>query len=180
MSNFLPSAPQLALLVSMGIMIFVLWRRSNKHFGRGGKAYEAPPRVSKLVDNRDLALSDAPAEIARWQVEMYELSRELKGEIDTKLALLQLLIRQANEAAERVERATNQQIASDTSHSRDALDALENWQPTGSAPPTPAQLPQARNIYALADRGISAATIAAETGLSLGDVEMTLSLRERV
>ncbi len=92
----------------MGLLIMMLWRRSSRHFGRGGKAYEAPHRVSKLQDDRDLALADAPPEINRWQVEMYELSREMKGELDTKMAVLQILIRNASEAAERLEQALAQ------------------------------------------------------------------------
>lgn len=108
MLNLLPSTPQLIMLLAMGLLIMMLWRRSNRHFGRGGKAYEAPHRVSKLHDDRDLALADAPPEITRWQVEMYQLSRDMKGELDTKMAVLQLLIRNANEASDRLERALAQ------------------------------------------------------------------------
>lgn len=108
MLNLLPSTPQLIMLLAMGLLTMMLWRRSNRYFGRGGKAYEAPHRVSKLQNDRDLALADAPPEINRWQVEMYELAREMKGELDTKMAVLQLLIRNANEASDRLERALAQ------------------------------------------------------------------------
>ena len=108
MLNLLPSPPQLILLLAMGLLIMMLWRRSSRHFGRGGKAYATPHRVSKLQDDRDLALADAPPEIGRWQVEMYELSRDMKGELDTKMAVLQLLIRNASAAADRLERAVAQ------------------------------------------------------------------------
>lgn len=176
MSNFLPSAPQLAILVAMGVMIAVLWRRSNKHFGRGGKAYEAPHKLAPTSDDRDKALIDAPPEVTRWQVEMHELARDLKGEIDTKLALLQLLIRQANQAADRLERAARS--AAGDRHVGDALDAIDHWQPDAATTTVPATLPNAQKVYALSDRGLSPGAIAAETGLSLGDVEMTLSLRD--
>ncbi len=172
--------PQLIILVAMGMMIWVLWRRSNKHFGRGGKAYEPPHRLSKLETNRDLALSDAPPEISRWQVEMYDLSRELKGEIDTKLALLQVLIRHANEASARLEKATQHAERLGLSGERDLLGAIESWQADAETTPAPTRHPQAEKIYALADRGASAAAIAMETGLALGDIEMALSLREQV
>ena len=108
MLNLLPSTPQLILLLAMGLLTMMLWRRSSRHFGRGGKAYETPHRISKLHDDRDLALADAPPEISRWQVEMYELSRDMKGELDTKMAVLQLLIRNASDAADRLERAVAQ------------------------------------------------------------------------
>lgn len=179
MPSFLPSTPQLVLLAAMGMMIWVLWRRSHKHFGRGGKAYESPHRVSQIEDNRELALSDAPPELSRWQVEMYELSRDLKGEIDTKLALLEVLTRNANEACARLEKATQHAERLGITGERDLLGTIESWQPDAACSPTPAPLPQADKIYALAAQGASAASIAATTGLSLGDVEITLSLREQ-
>ena len=130
MLNLLPSTPQLILLLAMGLLIMMLWRRSSRHFGRGGKAYEAPHRVSKLHDDRDLALADAPPEVNRWQVEMYELSREMKGELDTKMAVLQILIRNASEAAERLEHA----LAQAEQHSLTNAPAAGTQPPAASAP----------------------------------------------
>lgn len=179
--NFLPSSPQLILLAAMAIMIWVLWRRSNKHFGRGGKAYEPPHRISKLEQDRDLALSDAPAEVTRWQVEMHELAREMKGELDTKMAVLQLLIRQATDAAARLDEAVQRAERLGLNRLADPLAALENWTPGAEqdvAAGEPARHPQAGQIYALADAGQAPAAIARQTGLSLGDIEMVLSLRE--
>jgi len=42
-------------------------------------------------------LSSAPVEIQRWQVEMFDLQRELKAELDMKIVVVQSLIRQADE-----------------------------------------------------------------------------------
>jgi hypothetical protein len=182
MSQFLPSLPQFLMLAGMGLMIYILWRRSSRHFGKGGTAYQPQRRVSPLEQSRDLALSDAPPEVLRWHVEMHETARDLKAEIDTKLALLQILIRDANAAATRLEQAAER---AEKLGVRDSLAAIEAWateEPHYEMPPNttaPAAPPESSRIYALADRGYSWASIAHETGLPLGEVEMAMSLRGR-
>ncbi len=42
-------------------------------------------------------LASAPVETQRWQVEMFDLQRELKAELDIKIVVVQSLIRQADE-----------------------------------------------------------------------------------
>jgi hypothetical protein len=170
---YLPSTPQMIMLAAMGVMIYMMWRRSHKHFGRGGTAYEPIKRFSKLEAERDLALADAPPDVNRWQVEMHDLARDLKGEIDTRVAILQVLLRQADEAAARLR-------GLGFGESQDPLAALERWQADAAPPPNngSAQHPLAAKILQLADEGLSPADIAEKTGLPLGDVEIALSLRE--
>lgn len=48
-------------------------------------------------------LSDAPEETQRWQVAMFELQRELKGELDSRIAIVQGLLRQVDERIARAE-----------------------------------------------------------------------------
>ena len=183
MSQFIPSLPQLLMLIGMGLMIYILWRRSNRHFGKGGTAYQPSRRVSPLEQSRDLVLCDAPPEVTRWQVEMHETARDLKAEIDTKLALLQVLIQHAEAASDRLERALENAEQKGIRTALDPLAAIEAW----GADDAPAELPfaaestppQSSAIFALADQGFSAASIAHETGLPLGDVELAMSLRSR-
>jgi hypothetical protein len=181
MARFIPSLPQLFMLIGMGLMIYILWRRSNRHFGKGGTAYRPQRRVSALEKGRDLALCDAPPEVTRWQVEMHETARDLKAEVDTKLALLQILIQQSNSAAERLEQAIAIAEQKGIRTALDPLAAIDAWrEDDADAPPSPpAELapPQSNAIYVLADQGYSAASIAHETGLPLGDVELVISLR---
>jgi hypothetical protein len=120
--NYLPSSPQMIMLVAMGLMIWVLWRRSHKHFGSGGTAHAPIKRFSKLEDDRELALADAPPDVNRWQVEMHELARDLKGELDTRIAILQILLRQADQTAARLR-------GLGLGESLDPLAEIERWQP---------------------------------------------------
>jgi hypothetical protein len=179
MSHFLPSTPQLILIVALGLMTMVLWRRSNKHFGRGGKAYEAPHRLSKLDNDRDVALADAPTEVTRWQVEMYELARETKAEIDTKLTVLQVLLRQTNEATARLDQAIRRAERLGLDRTRDPLAAIEQWDANAAETPVDEALAPAdvEAIYRYADQGEAPSAIAMKTGMPLGEVELALSLR---
>jgi hypothetical protein len=155
-------------------MIWVLWRRSHKHFGSGGTAHAPIKRFSKLEDDRELALADAPPDVNRWQVEMHELARDLKGELDTRIAILQILLRQADQTAARLR-------GLGLGESLDPLAEIERWQPENAASvSSQTQHPLASQILALADDGKTPAEIAAATGLPLGDVEIALSLREQV
>ncbi|HTN75254.1 MAG TPA: hypothetical protein VL096_08410 [Pirellulaceae bacterium] len=188
MLEFLNSSPQLLMIAGIGVVIWVLWRRSSKHFGRGGTAYKPAHRIQSLKTDRDLAMIDAPPELARWQVEMYDTARDLKGEIDTKLAVLQMLTLHANEATARLEHAIERAEKLGLGSALDPLAAIEAWDDRDKSLDRPPQAgdvdalvrhPQAALIYALADQGQDATRIAAQTGLPQGDVEMTLSLRSR-
>lgn len=44
-----------------------------------------------------LPLSDAPLQTRRWEVAMFDLQRELKGELDSRIAVTQSLIRQLDQ-----------------------------------------------------------------------------------
>lgn len=50
-----------------------------------------------------LPLSDAPQETQRWQVAMFDLQRELKGELDSRIAVTQSLIRQLDQRIATIE-----------------------------------------------------------------------------
>lgn len=186
MPDLLPSLPQFLLLVGMGIAILMLWRRSARHFASASEDKSSPHQRVTMEKNREAALLDAPPELTRWQVEMYDTARDLKGEIDTKLVMLQALTRHANEATARLQQAIDRAEKLGLRRALDPLAAIEAWGTTRDGDETPppevasgdpAQQAQTQQIYALADAGRNAQAIANETGLPLGDVEMTLSLR---
>lgn len=128
---------------------------------------------------------------------MHDLARELSGKLDSKIRVLELLIREANEAAARLEAAVRSEVSvknsgrpvhSDTSSrgTRSALEAPGRPQPISplataaidaKKPLKIANNPRFERIYALADAGMSATTIANQIGSQVGEVELILSLR---
>lgn len=69
---------------------------------RRGTAKLQPPARSLRAPSHNL---DAPVEVGRWEVHMHETARNLMGELNTKILMLEQLTRDANAAAERLERA---------------------------------------------------------------------------
>jgi hypothetical protein len=54
---------------------------------------------SSAVDSR----LDAPPSFARFDVAMHETARDLMGRLDTKIVIIEQLVREANQAADRIE-----------------------------------------------------------------------------
>lgn len=141
-----------------------------------------------------VGLMDAPATVVRWEVGMHELARELRAELDCKMAAMQSLIVQAHEESNRltavIERAERLGIAP----VKDTMQAIA--QLGESCPPVVAEIerrlaamapdvgqPQgfnqelAEKIYALADEGRNARMIAQQLRAPIGDIEFALGLR---
>lgn len=77
-------------------------RRPRHQIPRLGEARHRPQSLSETPPC-PASLDDAPPEWTRWQVAMHELARDLKGEIDTKLAALQTLVALARQESDRLE-----------------------------------------------------------------------------
>ncbi len=69
---------------------------------RALKQYESPLRTSGGTPAHML---DAPADVGRWEVQMHETARNLMGDLNTKIVIVEQLVRDANAAAERLEKA---------------------------------------------------------------------------
>lgn len=94
-------------LLGMALLVFgwVMFRLMIKRQSRGSRQ-PSPERqvrntrreMEKMAPrDSDTALRDAPSEVLRWQVEMHETARDLKGELDTRIALLNATIRLADQ-----------------------------------------------------------------------------------
>ena len=96
------------LLLAAGVALasWLLLRGSRRRWISSQRATADPKQVRQSLaePSRDSALSDAPPEVLRWHVELHETARDLKAEIDTKLAALSALTKLAREEADRLER----------------------------------------------------------------------------
>lgn len=187
------SGAMLALGVTM--MLVILLRRSGKYYRKlkwqsrkaGNPAARQAPAKDQMAKMFDRAspLLDAPATVVRWQVEMQELARELKAEIDTKMCLLQVLTQRSNEAAERLEAAAAraQRLGCVERQEPETPDSAGSTlaQAAAARPSTPplGVAPYCDQVYAMSDSGENVADIADHIGLPVGDVEFALSLRSQ-
>jgi hypothetical protein len=110
-----------------------------------------------------------PAEARQWQVELHDLARTTRAELDTRLAALQQLLVEADRRIARLEKLE-----------RGA--ALKSNMPRPHFDPPPADRdetagPRTAAIYAMADAGLNVAAIANRLNEKLSEVETTLRLR---
>ncbi|MHB0957710.1 MAG: hypothetical protein ACYC0X_18345 [Pirellulaceae bacterium] len=158
------------LLAGILLLILILFRRSYRHQRRQNRPCPDPASRPKSVRAADRVLSEPPVQVTQWQVEMHELARTLKAELDTKMRLLQLLIGQARVESERLE-----QLLAVGDPSR--LSAGETVGSDRGGAVCEEIHPQQSAIYAMADTGHSPQEIAARLGAPQGEVEFVLSWR---
>jgi hypothetical protein len=198
-----PGGAQILFLLGLGLMIFILLVRSRRYF-RQATQYQVPRPPAKAPIKAAKASTAPSKEYEKWEVAMHELARDLAGQVDTKIRVLELLIREANEAAARLETALDRKsdpgsrlerltAPKDASEplSRDTHAALDD-SPARTSIPKSARIkssrgskepltiagnPRFERIFALADAGMSPTTIAKQIGSQVGEVELILSLR---
>ena len=93
-----------ALLLLLGVVMLtlILLRRWNRYFKKLKSAARKESRPAERESKTGQPLLDAPPELLRWQVEMHETARELKAELDTKIAVLQRLTIDARRESQRL------------------------------------------------------------------------------
>ncbi|MFK8114504.1 MAG: hypothetical protein AB8B91_20050 [Rubripirellula sp.] len=142
---------QLLMVAGFVMLGWVLARRTLGRRKQVNRDARAANRVLKQIREHKepaLPLCDAPVETQRWQTAMFELQRELKAELDTRIVVVQTLLQQVDQRIAR----------------------LESMSPSASISGGKHQA-----ILNLLRSGHSAKEIATETGLPIGDVEMTIS-----
>lgn len=188
------------MLVAGFILLgWVLARRTILQRRRAGRESQASGRaLSKLRDSKPAAvpLCDAPVETQRWQVALFDLQRDLKADLDTRIAIVQSLIRQADQ---RIEHLSRLQRAGGPGPSGaapegpseaaagEAADSQSPGEAAGTLPSSEASagradleaIPEFRQIAELARRGYPAAEIAERLGQPVGDVELALATLSR-
>ncbi len=191
----------LLFLAGVLLLIVILLRRAYRYQRRRRAESRddrfAPPRDTALPPRSTTVLADAPPSVLRWQVAMHEAVRDLRAEADSKMRALQALVRRAEEASARLEAAMVHAQRSGAAEDDDLeilrqlgdevasrAGAARTW---ASGVQLPAVLPhelgqvplwQQRQVVDLAQQGKSPAQIAESIDLSLGDVELILSMSD--
>lgn len=208
------SVAQAVFLGGLALMIGVLMVRSRRYF-RQVSDYQAP-RPDAGPPNRSVPQSPSPRAAAqtaspprdfeKWEVAMHDLARDLSGQLDSKIRILELLIREAEKVSARLETAlARSRATAEPAREIPPAPLREKVQARAAAehgdkpstPPTPASRPlvvaagvasavaaappidkpRFDRIYALADAGLSPATIANQIGSQVGEVELILGIR---
>ena len=92
-------------LAGVGLLTFILMKRSYRYFSRprqkrNDKPLELQPRPKGPWDG---AQHDTMAHIERQKVEMFEMSRDLNGQLNSKIIVLEKLIADSQRQITRME-----------------------------------------------------------------------------
>jgi hypothetical protein len=180
------------LAAALAAICFVALRGNWFRQQRSRNSVSTPEDVRQTfpLPARETALATAPNDLLRWQVEMHETARDLKGEIDAKLLAFQALLTIANEHSQRLEKLLGE---AEQAHlmrpagvigGREILDRIENG--NCNLPPLTAAAmgrellndAQRKLIVQLNSENYSAAEIAPLIGASPVDVEWYLGLQQ--
>ncbi|HEX3999133.1 MAG TPA: hypothetical protein VHX65_11330 [Pirellulales bacterium] len=214
-------AAQVVFLLGLSLMIVVLLVRSRRYFRQVSEYQvpraDAPPIAAPSSgapqaagSQRSASAAAPPRDFERWEVAMHDLARDLSGQLDSKIRILELLIRESDKAAARLEAALARSRETTESGKTDRAElqvtaAKASQPPTGVPPKRPpiraavnateprrvpaiapagsttadgADKPRFDRVYALADAGLSPATIASQIGSQVGEVELILGIRK--
>jgi len=154
------------------VIISVLLRRTVT------RSKNRKPRdvVREVHDDFRKAEASYTGRLNQIEVRLHDFSRDVEGRIQTRLALLDQLIVDADREIDRLEKLL--MAARPTSSLGPDIITL----PTASAPATlavspPAEQDPLEQIYALADAGHTPDEIAARVGLPTGRILLVLNLR---
>ncbi len=137
------------------MLAWVLVRRKIR---AGRKVHQDTKRANRKIKlirehkEPSVPLSGAPVETQRWQAAMFDLQRELKAELDTRIIVVQTLLNQVDEK----------------------INQLNSMQSKLEPAPT-ADHSISSKIQELMQRGMNATEIAMKLGMPLDDVELTIA-----
>jgi hypothetical protein len=97
--------PTMIALGAVALVVGMMLLRVQRHYGRHPSSNS--PASPSPAPRHPSPAPRAPAarELGEWEVHMHDFAREMSGQLDSKMAALEHLIREANRAAARLESA---------------------------------------------------------------------------
>lgn len=152
--------PLLAMLLGLAVLAFTLMRMSRRR-----RAARVDGRAGHHADlHNSRRETQAREDIDELMVRLEELSREICGQIDTRFAKLEHLLTRAERTLAALKPAESP-----------AASPAGPADPPAEVPPPEAD-PKHEEIWALAAQGRPAVEIARQAGMTIGEVELVLSL----
>lgn len=188
--------PVFLVLGAVFLGLFFLTRaRKRAAQSDADRSLSAHERVERNMPGRDIY-----SQISELMAHLADLSREINGQIDTRIAKLEHLLRDADHTIQRLQAAAGQPSDTNPDATPDLIHQLRQQLndpaptplppaedgPKGqgrapqaandTAPAAPAPSPHAARILDLAKQGLSPLDIARELNRPVGEIELVLSL----
>jgi len=187
-----PQIQPILFIVAIGAISWFLIKRNSGRIEKSRRENQrfdtrsSPNTISNAPPTSALALNNAPPEISRWTMELYDQMRDWQGEMQSQSVVLQSLLRIAHEETARLEQrivelreelgAGKRGSVGQRGNSSGPLHVTEERSlPVVSEPFIDPQLME--KAFRLDDEGQSVAEIAARLGRTQGDTEFLLSLK---
>jgi len=89
----------------VALLTWILMKRSYRYFGRSGRKNNAAPieRQPRPTSKWDGVQRDVLAQVERQKVEMHEMTRDLNGQLSSKIIILEQLISDSQQQIDRLE-----------------------------------------------------------------------------
>lgn len=106
------------------LLTLILLKRTYRRLGRRKQDTSAIERIARPTSPWDGAQRDALAQVERQKVEMHEMARDLSGQLNSKIIVLEQLVGQSQRQIERLEHLlaeaehANPQVSNHTTESR--------------------------------------------------------------
>ncbi|TWT82005.1 hypothetical protein CA13_34600 [Planctomycetes bacterium CA13] len=178
---FLAEMQQAQLWMVAGFILlgWVLARRTIRMRKRVNTDARAANKAIKAIREHkepSVPLCDAPPEVQRWQIAMYEVQRELTAELDTRIAIVQSLMRQMDARIEMLG------MVPPTAASPITTEPIPNELMKREPIAEPKAEKSSRrphsaiwnHIRSMAKEGLTAKQISEKLNMPLGDVELML------
>lgn len=152
------STMQAAQFLMVGGFVMLAWVLARRKIRAGKRVNEDTRRANRVIKSMrqhtepSVPLSGAPVETQRWQAAMFDLQRELKGELDTRIIIVQTLLNQVDEKINK-------------------LDSMQAGLHENAVPDSSIR----SRIQELMQRGLNAREIAVKMGMPVNAVELTIA-----
>lgn len=92
-------------LAGVGLLTFILLKRSYRYFGRRTRVRQEGPLdlQHRPTSKWDGIQKDRYAHVEREKVELYDMARELKGDLSSRVLVLEQLIAESGQQIRRME-----------------------------------------------------------------------------
>jgi FtsZ-interacting cell division protein ZipA len=165
--------PASSIMIVVGIIVLIIVVFSMRKRGRPAGMVETT-ETSSMNSRESLQVR---RELDSILVRIQEVSREAIGRMDSKMRMLEQLIKEADEATARLKQAT-------LDANLNLIPAAPDPSPTESAPEPEPETPATplnplhQRVYELADDGKDIVEICRDTELDRGEVQLILGLRD--
>ncbi len=172
----------MAAILAATTMLMIRIRRYMRRQKKSGPAIVRTDRPKQENPGHHLGL---PPDAMKWEVQIHETARDLSAQIDSKMAALGHLIREADRASARLETALEAAAKhvlpptqAESLQAAAPADAQPNATPTeDDLAKEPPDQPTRDQLYILADYGFDTREISRRLGIPIGEVELILRLR---